>query len=319
MKAIGVTAGAIGVASALQNPGPSVSVSIGSSTSTSATQTTSNTGAGSSLQAGGNVNINATASNLTIQGSNVNANNNVSLSASNAINLLASADNQTEQSSSRSSSSSVSVSYGEKGWGGGVSASRGSGSSSGSSTSYTNTNVGAGNTLSMRSGGDTNLIGATASGNRANVVVGGNLTIQSLQDTSTYTEDSKTVGVSLNYGAGKDKTATTQAVNSSGGSQATVIANNPYIPKSASSTNSMMDFLPEAARITQSGGQIIINAQSANAYFRRLPTVEELDALGLTISHQGPLLPQFQGQSYAQTNGLGIEPITMRSIVFIKK
>jgi filamentous hemagglutinin len=184
---------------------PSVTVGIGSSTSSSASKTASNTSAGSSLQAAGNVNIQATgnassgAGNILIQGSNVNANNNVSLSATRDILLQAASNTQSENSTSSSSSSGASVTMSMAGTvtGAGVSSSSSSGNSNGQSTSYTNTNVGAGNTLAINSGGNTSLIGAVASGNTTNVVVGGNLVIQSLQDTSTYNQAGQSSGVSL--------------------------------------------------------------------------------------------------------------------------
>lgn len=51
-----------------------------------------------------------------------------------------------------------------------------------------------------------------------------------------------------------------------GGSLGEIVASNPYIPKNAGGTNSMMDFLPEATRVIEPGGKIFINANSANPY-----------------------------------------------------
>lgn len=51
-----------------------------------------------------------------------------------------------------------------------------------------------------------------------------------------------------------------------GGSLGKILASNPYIPKNAVGTNSMMDFLPEATRVIEPGGKIFINANSANPY-----------------------------------------------------
>ncbi|MDO3559821.1 hemagglutinin repeat-containing protein, partial [Ralstonia pseudosolanacearum] len=65
-----------------------------------------------------------------------------------------------------------------------ASASRGKGE--GSDVSWTNTHVSAGNTLTLESGGNTNLKGAVASGKQVVANVGGDLNIESLQDTSTY-------------------------------------------------------------------------------------------------------------------------------------
>jgi hypothetical protein len=98
-------------------------------------------------------------------------------------------------------------------------------------------------------------------------------------------------------------------------SQARVIANNPYI----SPTGNMMDFLPEAARITESSGEIVINGTARNPYFNSIPTAQQLDALGLKISYQGELLPEFQGMKFTTTQGGNIPPSSMNTIIFTKK
>ena len=80
----------------------------------------------------------------------------------------------------------------------------------------------------------------------------------------------------------------------------------------------MMDYLPEASRITQSGGEIIINGTAANKYLTIIPTDTQLDALGLKIEYQGALLPQFQELKSFRRDGA---PLTdpMQSVVFVKK
>ena len=60
----------------------------------------------------------------------------------------------------------------------------------------------------------------------------------------------------------------------------------------------MMDYLPEATRITQSGGKIVINANGANPYFKSVPTQAQLDSLGLKIEYQGSLLPEYQNMQF---------------------
>jgi filamentous hemagglutinin len=85
-----------------------------------------------------------------------------------------------------------------------ASANRGRGNSDGNDTSYTNTQVTAGNNLSITSGGSTSLIGASVAGTTVTVDVGsrfgGNLTVESLQDTSSFNERSRTSGGSLSVG-----------------------------------------------------------------------------------------------------------------------
>jgi filamentous hemagglutinin len=81
----------------------------------------------------------------------------------------------------------------------------------------------------------------------------------------------------------------------------------------------MMNYLPEAARITEPGGQIVINGNGANPYFKNLPTTAQLSQLELEIQYQGPLLPEYQGLSFARTDRSPIPNNTMRSIVLVKK
>jgi filamentous hemagglutinin len=79
-----------------------------------------------------------------------------------------------------------------------------------------------------------------------------------------------------------------------------------------------MDYLPEASRITQPGGEIIINGTAANRYLTNMPTQAQLDALGLTVQYQGPLLSQFQGMTFLRTDG-SVLTAPMQSVVFVKK
>jgi len=185
-----------------------INLSYGSSESESKSSRQSNSAAGSTAAAGNNLTIVATgagqASNLTAQGANLTAGNNVTLLADNNVNMLASQSNASQESSNSSSSSSVGVSYGivSQSFGFSASASSSQGNSNGSETRYTNTQVTAGNTASIISGGDTNLIGAVVAANTVKANVGGNLNIQSLQDTSTYTSEQSSIGASISFGKG---------------------------------------------------------------------------------------------------------------------
>jgi hypothetical protein len=102
-------------------------------------------------------------------------------------------------------------------------------------------------------------------------------------------------------------------------SQAIVVANNPFIPPQSGGTMSMMDYLPEAARITQPDGKIVINANGANPYFKSVPTQAQLDSLGLKIEYQGSLLSEYQGMQFLRTDGSVMPSSSMRTIVFVKK
>nr|WP_225561104.1 hemagglutinin repeat-containing protein [Comamonas sp. CMM02] len=60
----------------------------------------------------------------------------------------------------------------------------------------------AGNTVTIQSGGDTTLQGAVVSGKQVVADVGGNLNLQSLQDTSTFDGKQQNIGGSVTVGAG---------------------------------------------------------------------------------------------------------------------
>lgn len=189
--------------------GMSVSISIGSSKSESTSVERSNTAAGSKVEAGEDVRIAATgagaASDITIRGSDVHAEQNVTMTAGDAIHLEAARSTADLQARSTSKSGSVGVSIGG-GKGGGLSfgvtasASKGSGNADGADTTWTNAHVEAGKQLVIESGGDTALRGAIAKGERITAGVGGNLAIESLQDTSTYTSRSRSIGGGITVG-----------------------------------------------------------------------------------------------------------------------
>ena len=113
-------------------------------------------------------------------------------------------------------------------------------------------------------------------------------------------------------------TDATNMPNIPSNSQATVVANNPYIPVEAGGTLSMMDFLPEASRITQPGGRIVINGTIRNPY-TELPSAAQLEELGLRFESRVPLKPEYQGGVY-RTVGCAIMPTSsMSTITLIKK
>ncbi|WP_247589092.1 hemagglutinin repeat-containing protein [Ralstonia solanacearum] len=79
-----------------------------------------------------------------------------------------------------------------------------------------NTHVSAGNTLTLESGGNTNLKGAVATGKQVIANVGGDLNIESLQDTSKYhsKEQSISGSVTVGYGFSGSASASQQKIDS---------------------------------------------------------------------------------------------------------
>lgn len=101
-------------------------------------------------------------------------------------------------------------------------------------------------------------------------------------------------------------------------SQATVVANNPLIPKEAGGTGSIKDFLPEAQRITQPGGKVVLNMNEANPNFRSLPSEADLKQMGFRIEYKGNLLPEYQRLTFKRLDGSDIAKETMRTIILVK-
>jgi hypothetical protein len=95
-----------------------------------------------------------------------------------------------------------------------ASGSRGKGE--GTDVSWTNTHVSAGNALTLESGGDTNLKGAVASGKQVVANVGGDLNVESLQDTSKYHSKDQSISgsVTVGYGFSGSASASQQKIDS---------------------------------------------------------------------------------------------------------
>jgi filamentous hemagglutinin len=89
-------------------------------------------------------------------------------------------------------------------------------SSTSHARTWTNTHVNAGNKLTLESGGDTNIKGAVASGKQVEADVGGNLNMESLQDTSTFhSKDQSIAGsVTVGYGFSGSVSASQQKIDS---------------------------------------------------------------------------------------------------------
>ncbi|NIK43883.1 hypothetical protein FHY10_002178 [Xanthomonas arboricola] len=197
-------------AGAAQGANLSIAISIGGSKSESKSTQTASLAQGSKLQAGGDVNLIATGggdqSNLLIRGSDIKAGNDLLLAADHDV-LIEAAKNTAEQkSTSKSSSASlgVGITYGPDGAAFGVmiSAAGSRGKANGEDVTYSNSHLSAGNTATVISGNDTTLKGAQLSADKVIADVGGNLSIESLQDTSTYDSKDKSVGASVTFGAG---------------------------------------------------------------------------------------------------------------------
>jgi filamentous hemagglutinin len=181
-----------------------INVSLGTSHSNSSSTAASSTVAGSTLSAGRDVNIAAAGaganSDIDVIGSSIKAGRNATLNAEGDINLQAAQNADSQHSTNSGSSGSIGVTFGVGKSSGisfqlGVSGTKGHGD--GDDLTWTNTHVDAGNTLTLKSGGDTNLIGAVADARQVMANVGGNLNIESLQDLNHYDSKQLSGGVSV--------------------------------------------------------------------------------------------------------------------------
>jgi filamentous hemagglutinin len=186
------------------NAGLRVSISLGNSKSENNVVSTSSTVAGSTIAAGGNVSITATGagkdSNLTAIGSDITAGGNVLLSADNDVSLLAAENTVSQHSTNKSSGASIGIGFGIGGTSNGftidLAVSQARGKADGDDIGYTNTHVKAGNNVTVISGGDTTLKGGVIAANSVVADIGGDLNIESLQDSSKF--DSKQSSSGLN-------------------------------------------------------------------------------------------------------------------------
>ncbi len=181
-----------------------LNISIGSSKSDSQSEARSSTAVGSTISAGHNVTIAAAGagkdSNIDVIGSAVSAGNKALLNAEGNVNLQAAENTSSQHSTNGGASASLGISIGVGSQNGiaftaGVSGNRGR--ANGDTSVWTNTHVTAGDTLTIRSGGDTNLKGAVASGRQVIADVGGNLNVESLQNTDRYDSKQQSAGVSV--------------------------------------------------------------------------------------------------------------------------
>ena len=189
-------------AAAKGNFSPTVSIGITSSSSKSESHSTITEAQGSSLQAGQDMTI-KTKEDLNVKGSDI-VGNHIHLEADNDIHIWATEEKETQKSSQSSKGGSLGVSLSA---GSVVSVDgkfyAGKGKENGSTTSYRASTVNANDTLTIKSGKDTDLIGSTVSGNKVKADVYGNLNIESLQTKKEYSEENISAGMSFSTAAGK--------------------------------------------------------------------------------------------------------------------
>lgn len=216
VKAMAAATAAMAAANAAKDiaaNGASVSISLtaGHSESEQTQINATSDSTGSTVMAGNNLNIKAVGggkdSNINVIGSDLGAKNNVNLVADNQINLLAAQDleSQHSQSKSMSAAAGIAASYSTNGGAAiGVTggASLGRGHEDGEGVTQRNSHVSAGNNLTLQSGSDTNVKGAVISGSQVTADIGGDLNIESLQDTAKFDSKNQNISASATVGYG---------------------------------------------------------------------------------------------------------------------
>lgn len=146
---------------------------------------------------------------LTGTGSNVEGEN-VTLNAAKDLNVTASKDSNVTKENSESSSASVGITFNAGGLAGAnIGYSKGEESIDANSTSYNESTVTANKELDFISGKDTNIVGGKLSGEKVTGNVGGDLNIESLQDSNNYNEETKSGSLGLEYDFGTGKVGIT--------------------------------------------------------------------------------------------------------------
>jgi len=153
---------------------------------------------GTNIQAG-SIDITARETDINMQGTKLQAQD-ISLDAKRDINLIAAANTAATVSNSSGHAMGGGVTFGF-GSQNGISFQGNIGSNqgkaNGSEVHYDNTLVTATGSLTVKSGNDTNLIGAQLAGDSVKLDVGGNLNIQTLQDQTNYASKQTSSGLDV--------------------------------------------------------------------------------------------------------------------------
>jgi filamentous hemagglutinin len=189
-----------------------LNLSLGSSKSQSERSWTRGSLRQSQVVAGGNASLEATGagkqSNLLIQDSQVHAGKKATLISDNRIDLLTTPGSYSESSSNSSRSAGVGMSLGAAGpaFSASASGSKGKGRSQSEERIHSKTRVTGGEGVDFHAGGDMLMREAVVSAQKVLGRVGGDQTIESLQDTSRFegkqSSASGSVGLGIGYAAG---------------------------------------------------------------------------------------------------------------------
>ena len=181
-----------------------IQATIGSSKSQSNSSSVTEVNQGSSINTN-NLALIATGagtdSDINVNGSDLTVSNDALFKADNDFNVNGVAQNSQTRSNNKSSSTALGVyaatnpgkdaSYGIT-----ASASKAKGHANSDSTTYANSHINVGGTTTFDIGRDVNIKGGVINTDRGQGTIGGDMTIESLQDTATYDSKQKNMGFS---------------------------------------------------------------------------------------------------------------------------
>ena len=186
-----------------------INIGFGTQHSESESDSTTIVNQGSNIKAEGDVTITSTEEDINIKGSNVEGEN-VTLNAAKDLNVTASKDSNVTEQDSESSSANIGVSVGTGGLlGVNAGYSKGEEDIDANSENYNESTVTADKELDFSSGEDTNIVGGKLTGEKVTGNVGGDLNIESKQDSNSYNEESKSGSLGLDYDFGTGKVGIT--------------------------------------------------------------------------------------------------------------
>lgn len=186
-----------------------INIGFGSQHSESESDSTTIVSQGSNIKAEGDVTITSNEEDINIKGSNVEGEN-VTLDAAKDLNVTASKNSNVTEQDSESSSANIGVSVGTGGLlGVNAGYSKGEEDIDANSENYNESTVTADKELDFTSGKDTNIVGGKLSGEKVTGNVGGDLNIESKQDSNSYNEESKSGSLGLEYDFGTHKVGIT--------------------------------------------------------------------------------------------------------------
>lgn len=185
----------------IQHNAAALQIGIGASSASSKVTTYDETARGSSIRSAGDITIAAAGGDLSIIGSEV-AGKNVALAAANNLNVLSQVEKHTLKSESKNAGGGVGIQLGTDGFGIYAEASGGKSKGSGNGLTHAESMIKADNALTLLAGNDATIKGAQLSGNSVLAAIGGNLRIESEQDTDDYASKNMQASGKVVFGAG---------------------------------------------------------------------------------------------------------------------